>query len=66
MDKKQFEIICEKLDKIIAISAIQNIEHSNDKIAFLKKIGLKSGDIALFVGLTESGVRKSEGWKRIK
>jgi len=64
MDKKQFEEICKKLDKIFAALTIQNIENKNDKIALLKKLNFTSAEIAFLVNMTESGVRDSKGWKK--
>ena len=64
MKEEQFKEICDKLDKITALLAIQNIESKNDKIYVLKKLGLKSYEIAPLIGLTESGVRDTKGWKR--
>jgi len=64
MDKKQFETICKKLDKISIAIAIQNIERKDDKIYALKKAGMHSSEIATLVGMTESGVRDNKGWKK--
>ncbi len=64
MDKKQFEIICKKLDKISVAIAIQNIDDKDDKIYALKKAGMTSLEVAMLVGMTESGVRYTKGWKR--
>lgn len=62
MDKKQFEIISKKLDRIIALLIIQKIESKDEIIYSLKKFGLDSGEIGLLVGI--KNVRKKEGWKR--
>lgn len=64
MDKQQFETICRKLDKITALLMIKNIEEKNDKINSLKKLGLSSVEVAELVGMTDNGIRSSEGWKR--
>jgi hypothetical protein len=63
MDKKQFEIICKKLDKISAVIAIQKLEDNADKIYVLKQAGLGSKEIGDLIGLKESSVRTSAGWK---
>lgn len=64
MNDKEFQILCKKLDRIMAVLALNNFEKRDDKIAFLKKSGFNSVEIASFIGLDESSVRKSEGWKR--
>ena len=64
MEKKQFKIICEKLDKITALLVIQSLQERDEKVYALKKLGLKSAEIAPLVGMTESGVRDNKGWKR--
>ena len=64
MDKKQFETICKKLDKITALLTIQTIEDKDDKIYALKKLNFSSSEIAELVGMTDNGIRSSKGWKR--
>ena len=64
MDKKQFETICKKLDKIAIAIAVQNIENKDDKIYALKKSGMTSAEVAMLVGMVESGVRSGKAWKR--
>lgn len=64
MNKKQFEIICKKLDKISLAIAIQNIDDKDEKIKILKRARLTSSEIGDLVGMTESGVRDSKGWKK--
>ena len=64
MDDKQFQTICKKLDKISIAIVIQNIENKDDKIYALKKAGMTSSEVAMLVGMTESGVRDNKGWKR--
>jgi len=64
MDEKQFKIIREKLDKIIALLIIQNIQSKEDKIYTLKKLGFSSSEIAPIFGMAERGVRGNKGWKR--
>ena len=62
MDKKQFETICKKLDKITALLTVQNVEDNNDKIAILKKLGLSSEEVGELVGVKNP--RQTAGWKR--
>lgn len=62
MDKKQFEIICKKLDKVIGLLVIQNIQDKNDKIYALKKLGLSSEEVGELVCVKNP--RQMEGWKR--
>lgn len=62
MDKKQFEVICGKLDKIAALITIQNVEDKDDKVYALKKLGITSEDVAILVGVKNP--RQMEGWKR--
>ena len=62
MDKKQFKIICEKLDKIAVLLAVQSIQDKDDKIYALKKMGLTSDEISPLVGI--KNVRDAKGWKR--
>jgi len=64
MDKKQFETICKKLDKITALLTIQNIGDKDDKIYALKKLNFSSSEVAVLVGMTDNGIRSSKGWKR--
>lgn len=62
MDDKQFKILNEKLDKIIALLTVQNVQNKNDKIYVLKKLGLTSDEISPLVGI--KNVRDTSGWKR--
>lgn len=62
MDKKQFETICKKLDKIAALIVVQSIEKKDDKIYALKKMGLTSDEISPLVSI--KNVRETKGWKR--
>ncbi len=62
MDKKQFEIICKKLDKIASVIAVQDIEDKDEKIYLLKKAGLTSDEISPLIGI--KNVRDTKGWKR--
>lgn len=62
MDEKQFKIICEKLDRIMALLAVQNTEDVNNKIYVLKTMGLSSEEIAPLIGVKNP--RQMEGWKR--
>ena len=62
MDKEQFKIICNKLDKITALLVIQSIEDKNDKIYSLKKLGLSSEEIGNIVCVKNP--RQMNGWKR--
>lgn len=62
MDEKQFKIICEKIDKLSGIVAIQSISDKNNKIITLKKMGFSSDEISPIVGI--KNVRDTEGWKR--
>ena len=64
MNEKQFGIICKKLDKIAALLTIQNINDKDGKIYALKKMGFTSVEVAPIIGITESGVRDTKGWKR--
>lgn len=64
MDKKQFDTICKKLDKIAVAISVQNIEDKDNKIYLLKKSGMTSLEIANLMGMSESGVRDNKGWKR--
>ena len=62
MDHKQFETICSKLDKIIALVAVQSIEDKDDKIYTLKNLGMTSLEIGFIV--RDKNVRDTKGWKR--
>ncbi len=62
MEHKQFEILKEKLDKIIALLSIQSIHNKDDKIYTLKKLGLSSYEIGPIVNI--KNVRDTRGWKR--
>ena len=63
MELKQFETINAKLDKIIGLLAIQGITEQDKKIMILKKLGFTSLDVGNFLGLSESTIRGSKGWK---
>lgn len=62
MDDKHFAEICNKLDRIFGIIAVQGIDDVNDKIYSLKSLGFSSKDINPLVGV--KNVRQMEGWKR--
>lgn len=62
MNDKQFEEICKRLDKILAVLIIQNLKDKNDQVYALKNLGLTSEDIAILVGVRNP--RQMEGWKR--
>ncbi len=62
MDEKQFKVICDKLDKILGIIAVQNIEDNDDKVYLLKKLGFNSTEMNPIIGV--QNVRQMEGWKR--
>jgi len=64
MDEKQFNIVCGKIDKLAALIAIQNVGDQDKKINILKKIDLTSKEIGDLLGLAESSIRKSTGWKK--
>jgi len=55
--------ISQKLDKIIGVLVIQNIEDVDEKIYALKKLGFNTIDIGLLVSKT-GRIRDSSGWKR--
>jgi len=61
MDKK-LEELSKKMDKIIALLAIQSIQNKDDKIYTLKRMGLSSQDISPLVGI--KNVRDTRGWKK--
>ncbi len=66
MGKSTEELLSEissKLDKLMGITAIQNMENSNDKIHVLKQLGFKEPEIKLFVSI-KGRIRDAEGWKR--
>lgn len=62
LDEKQFKVICDKLDKILGIIAVQNIEDNDDKVYLLKKLGFNSTEMNPIIGV--QNVRQMEGWKR--
>lgn len=62
MKDEQFKEICNKLDKILAVMAIQNIEDVDDRIYTLKSLGFTSDQVGSFVGI--KNVRQYKGWKR--
>ena len=62
MNDKQFKEICNRLDKIYALLAINNIADVHDKIYMLKNLGLKSEEVNIIVGV--KNCRQMEGWKR--
>lgn len=63
MNEEQFTILCKKLDKIMALLATQGIEDQNKKIIILKKLNLTSLEVGNVLGLSESTIRNSKGWK---
>ncbi len=64
MNEEQFDIICMKLDKLIALMSVQNIKDKDKKIYLLKKAGLTSKEIGELIGLAESSIRLSKGWRK--
>ncbi len=63
-DNELLQEISEKLDKVVAVLAIQDKNLNVDsKIVILKNAGLESKDIGPFVGLSGSAVRDRKGWK---
>lgn len=61
MDKKQFEMICKKLDKIAMALTIQNVEDKDKKVTMLKKAGFNSSEIENMLGI--ANVAQMKGWK---
>ena len=64
MDEKQFNILCKKVDMIVILLAMQNVGDRDKKIKALKNIGASSAEIGGVLGVEESVIRKSKGWKR--
>ena len=62
MNDTQFKEICKRLDKIFAVTALQNIDKKDDKIFALKQLGFGYKEIGPIVGMKD--VRKTKGWKR--
>lgn len=62
MNDKQFETLCKKLDRVVALLSIQNTGDKDDKIYVLKKLGLSSEEVAILIGVKNP--RQMEGWKR--
>ena len=62
MDERQFKILNEKLNRIIALLTIQNVRDKNDKIYLLKELGLSSNEIGHLIGIKNP--RQMGGWKR--
>jgi hypothetical protein len=63
-EKELLQEISDKLDNMLILMKIQNIEDKDDKISLLKKMNLKSNEVAIIVNMTDNGVRSSKGWKR--
>ena len=57
------EEISEKLDKILALLAIQG-QNEDEKIRILKKLGFTSKLTGDLLGLTESTIRNRKSWKQ--
>lgn len=57
--------ISEKLDRVIAVLAIQGKE-KDKQIEILALTGLDSPFIASVIGTTSATVRTTDGWKRAK
>lgn len=62
MDESKYKTICKKLDTLIALISIQNVEGKEDKIYLMKKLGMTSEEIGSYLGI--KNVRVTEGWKR--
>jgi len=62
MDQKQFDTLCKKLDKIMALLAVQSILDKDDKIYALKGMGFTSDEISPLINI--KNVRDTKGWKR--
>jgi len=64
-ERELLEEISKKLDKVVAVLAVQDKNLNVDsKIIILKNAGLESKDIGPFVGLSGSAVRDRKGWKK--
>lgn len=61
MNNEQFSEICNKLDKIFGVLAVQNIDDVDDKIYALKNLGFTSKEINPIVGV--KNVRQKKGWR---
>lgn len=64
MNDEQFKVMCNKLDRIAALVSVQGISNKDAKIRILKKQGFKSKEIGNILGVEESAIRHSEGWKK--
>lgn len=64
MSEDLLKNIDKKMNKIVALLTIQNIQDKEDKIYALKNIGLTSLEVGNMLGLSESTIRGSKGWKR--
>lgn len=62
MNEETLKSIDKKLDKIIALLTVQNIQNKDDKIYSLKKFGLTSDEISPMVNI--KNVRDTKGWKK--
>jgi DNA-directed RNA polymerase specialized sigma subunit len=62
MNDKQFNLVCQKLDKIAAMIAVQKIDDKDKQVYILKKSGLSSEEIGDLLGIKNP--RQMEGWKR--
>lgn len=63
MKDEHFDEISKKLDAVIALLSIQNLNDRDKKIQLMKSMEMTSKNIGLYLGLEESVVRKSKGWK---
>jgi len=55
--------ISEKLDKMIGILSMQEIQDIDEKIRMLKSLSFSSDQIGPFVGMKGTSVRDRKGWK---
>jgi len=64
MNDELLKSIDNKLNKIIALLTVQNLQDKDDKIYALKSLDLSSSEVAILVGMTDNGVRSTKGWRR--
>ncbi|MDO8528379.1 MAG: hypothetical protein Q7S06_00620 [Nanoarchaeota archaeon] len=62
MSEELLKSIDKKLNKVIALLIIQNVQDKDDKIFALKNMGFTSDEISPIVNI--KNVRDTKGWKK--
>lgn len=68
MNNQQFDVLIEKLDILIKLTAMGILKDKNktEQIGFLTNLGFRPNDIALIVGTTKGTVKSLRGRLKVR